>query len=54
MTVDGRIELGKTGIMIPPLGLGTWQWGDRVFWDYGRTHTDKDLREVSRSRCRRG
>jgi aryl-alcohol dehydrogenase-like predicted oxidoreductase len=28
------------------MGLGAWQWGDRVVWGYGQTHTDKDLREA--------
>lgn len=28
---------------VPPLGLGTWQWGDRLFWDYGRGYEDGDL-----------
>ncbi len=28
------------------LGLGAWQWGDRIMWQYGRTHTDKDIREA--------
>ncbi len=28
------------------LGLGAWQWGDRVVWGYGQTHTDKDIREA--------
>jgi aryl-alcohol dehydrogenase-like predicted oxidoreductase len=27
------------------MGLGAWQWGDRVVWGYGQTHTDKDIRE---------
>jgi aryl-alcohol dehydrogenase-like predicted oxidoreductase len=27
------------------IGMGAWQWGDRVFWGYGQTHTDKNLRE---------
>lgn len=26
------------------MGLGAWQWGDRVFWGYGQTHTDSDIR----------
>lgn len=26
------------------LGLGAWQWGDRAFWNYGRSHTDEDIR----------
>jgi len=28
------------------LGLGAWQWGDRVVWGYGQTHTDKEIREL--------
>lgn len=28
------------------LGLGAWQWGDRIMWQYGRTHTEKDIREA--------
>ncbi|MDP1779232.1 MAG: aldo/keto reductase, partial [Anaerolineales bacterium] len=26
------------------MGLGAWQWGDRVIWGYGQTHTEKDIR----------
>lgn len=28
------------------MGLGAWQWGDRVVWAYGQSHTDKDIREA--------
>lgn len=28
------------------MGLGAWQWGDRVVWAYGQTHTDKDIRSA--------
>ena len=28
------------------IGLGAWQWGDRVIWGYGQTYTDKDIREA--------
>ena len=27
-------------------GLGAWQWGDRLIWQYGQTHTDEDCRAV--------
>jgi aryl-alcohol dehydrogenase-like predicted oxidoreductase len=37
------IPLGKTDLQISPLGLGTWQWGDQMFWGYGKTHTDADI-----------
>ncbi|MCQ3937398.1 MAG: aldo/keto reductase [Chloroflexi bacterium] len=28
------------------MGLGAWQWGDRVLWAYGQTHSEKDVREA--------
>jgi len=37
------IPLGKTDIQISRIGLGTWQWGDRMFWSYGKTHTEGDV-----------
>ncbi len=27
------------------MGLGAWQWGDRVVWAFGQTYSDKELRE---------
>lgn len=27
------------------MGLGAWQWGDKIVWGYGQTHTDKEIRE---------
>src|SRR5574337_289995 len=26
------------------LGMGCWQWGDRLLWNYGRGYADADLR----------
>lgn len=37
------ISLGRTELQISPLGVGTWSWGDRRTWGYGRTHTEADL-----------
>ncbi|HNN14614.1 MAG TPA: aldo/keto reductase [Anaerolineales bacterium] len=28
------------------MGLGAWQWGDRVIWSYGQGYTDKEIREA--------
>jgi len=44
--VEELISLGGTGIRISPLGLGTWQWGDRLLWNYSKTHTDGDLHDA--------
>lgn len=38
------IELGKTGIQVSRLGLGTWQWGDQMFWQYGNGYREGDVR----------
>ena len=40
------IPLGKTDIRISRLGLGTWQWGDRMMWGYGKTYTDSDIHDA--------
>jgi aryl-alcohol dehydrogenase-like predicted oxidoreductase len=49
-----RVPLGRTGIQISPLGLGTWQFGDRFFWSYGRSHSDSDLQEAFQASLRAG
>ncbi|MBN2085852.1 MAG: aldo/keto reductase [Anaerolineales bacterium] len=41
-----QIPLGTTNIKIPPLGIGAWAWGDRMFWGYGRGYGDADIREA--------
>lgn len=28
------------------LGIGTWQWGDRLVWNYGQGYSDHDIEEV--------
>src|SRR5258705_6409193 len=28
------------------MGLGAWQWGDRMVWGYGQTHTGEDIRKA--------
>ncbi|MEN9204565.1 MAG: aldo/keto reductase, partial [Thermostichales cyanobacterium DRC_bins_46] len=38
-----RIRLGTTSLEVSPLGLGTWAWGDRLFWGYGQGYRDPDL-----------
>jgi len=29
------VALGPTNVIVPALGIGTWAWGDRLFWSYG-------------------
>jgi aryl-alcohol dehydrogenase-like predicted oxidoreductase len=44
--IADRLPLGRSGIQVSPLGLGTWQFGDRFFWGYGQSHSDSDLQEA--------
>ena len=37
------VPLGRTGLTIPPLGIGTWAWGDRFYWGFGRGYGEDDL-----------
>ncbi len=37
------IQLGKTGVEVTALGVGTWAWGDSIFWDYGKGYNDADV-----------
>ncbi|GAB4213305.1 MAG: aldo/keto reductase [Synechococcales cyanobacterium] len=41
-----QITLGRTDIMISPLGVGTWAWGDQWFWGYGHTYRETDLADA--------
>ncbi len=40
------LTLGASGIAVPALGIGTWAWGDRLFWSYGK---DYDAAEVQQA-----
>ncbi len=40
------IPLGRTDLRVTPLGLGIWQWGDTLMWEYGKGYGEADLRQV--------
>jgi aryl-alcohol dehydrogenase-like predicted oxidoreductase len=43
------VPLGTTDIRVTALGVGTWAWGDRLYWGYGRGYGDSDVREAFES-----
>jgi len=40
------INLGQDGPTISPLCIGTWAWGDKLFWNYGKDYDAKQVREA--------
>jgi aryl-alcohol dehydrogenase-like predicted oxidoreductase len=38
------IQLGKTDVRVTPLGIGTWQWGDSMFWGYGKAYAEEEIK----------
>jgi len=40
------ITLGQSNIAVPPLCIGTWAWGDKLFWSYGSDYDEKQLKEA--------
>ncbi|MDB9314737.1 aldo/keto reductase [Spirulina sp. CS-785/01] len=37
-------KLGKTDIEVTALGIGTWAWGDRLFWNYGKEYGEEQVK----------
>ncbi|MBD2250431.1 aldo/keto reductase [Nostoc parmelioides] len=40
------ITLGKNGPTVTPLCIGTWAWGDKLFWNYGNGYGPEQLQEA--------
>ena len=45
LQLDQR-QLGASGIVVPPMGVGVWSWGDRRFWGYGKDYTRDDIAQA--------
>ena len=39
-------QLSVRNIHLPRLGIGTWAWGDNLFWGYGSNYGEKEVREA--------
>lgn len=40
------VTLGLNGPTVSPLGIGTWAWGDQLFWSYGKDYDATELQEA--------
>ncbi len=38
------VQLGKTNLRVTPVGLGAWQWGDTMMWNYGKGYGEAEIR----------
>ena len=38
------VSLGPAGPRVSPIGVGTWQWGERGYWGYRRDYGEDDVR----------
>ena len=39
-------KLSVGNITLPSLGIGTWSWGDRLFWGYGSDYGEKEVKKA--------
>lgn len=48
ITIEQR-KLGKSGLLVPALGIGIWSWGETGWWNYGQSHTQEDVSQAYRA-----
>ncbi|MGB9639302.1 MAG: aldo/keto reductase [Anaerolineales bacterium] len=41
--MEDLVELGKSNLKVSALGIGTWAWGDRSYWGYGKDYSLADI-----------
>jgi aryl-alcohol dehydrogenase-like predicted oxidoreductase len=49
-----RVPLGASGLDIPEIGVGVWQWGDTLSWGYGRSNSEADIRAAFKASLAHG
>ncbi|NJL87320.1 MAG: aldo/keto reductase [Leptolyngbyaceae cyanobacterium SM1_1_3] len=40
------VTLVPNGPTVPALGIGTWAWGDSLFWNYGKDYGETEVRQA--------
>ncbi|MBR8827781.1 MAG: aldo/keto reductase [Gomphosphaeria aponina SAG 52.96 = DSM 107014] len=44
--METTTTLGKNGPVVTRLGIGTWAWGDKLFWNYGGDYGAAQVKEA--------
>jgi aryl-alcohol dehydrogenase-like predicted oxidoreductase len=50
----GLVRLGMTDITVSRICVGTWSWGSRLVWGYGRAYGEQDVCAAYSESIRRG
>lgn len=45
-TTTQTLTLGRTDVTVPSIAIGTWAWGDSLFWSYGKEYSEPQLKEA--------
>lgn len=48
------LTLGPSGPTVPALGIGTWAWGDKLYWGYGGDYDEAALRDAFKTAVEAG
>ena len=47
-------KLLANNVAVPALGIGTWSWGDRLFWGYGSDYGEAEVERAFEAAVERG
>ncbi|MEM9805710.1 MAG: aldo/keto reductase [Cyanobacteria bacterium P01_D01_bin.56] len=48
------VQLGTDGPRVSALGVGTWSWGDSLFWQYGKDYGVNDIEAAFKASLKAG
>jgi len=54
MRLMTRVRLGRSAVEVPRLGVGTWAWGDRGLWHYGKEFGEPEISQAFSASVARG
>jgi aryl-alcohol dehydrogenase-like predicted oxidoreductase len=46
INIQETFKLGNTDLAIPSLGIGAWAWGEHLYWGYGRSYGEPEVKSA--------